>query len=62
MVNGERVLPFKAYCFDPVEDTAIGEPGRAMEQFFCDVAWAKILVITSVFIVNCVADVPPTRA
>ena len=40
----------------------IGEPGRAVGQFFCDVAWAKILAITSVFIVNCVADVPPACA
>ena len=40
----------------------IGEPGRTVEQFFYDVAWAKILAITSVFIVNCVADVPPARA
>ena len=40
--NGERVLPFKTQSCDAVEDMQIGEPGRTMEQFFHDVAWAKI--------------------
>jgi len=43
--SGERVLPFKTQSCDGVEDIAIlqiGEPGRTVEQFFHDVAWAKI--------------------
>ena len=68
LVMAQTLVMMSVFCRSrhslvmPRKILQIGEPGRTVEQFFHDVAWAKILAITSVFIVNCVADVPPARA